>query len=490
MKFLIDTNILIPLEPTSPEQVEQNTEPALNLLRLIEEARYQLFVHPSIVVDVSRDTDEARRSLRELLLKKYLPLPHPPQASAGMEQILGRPPIGSNDWVDHQLLAALHANAVNILVTEDRRIHRKADRIGLKHRVATISDALALMQGLRNKPIQSPPAVDFAYAHNLDIADPFFDSLRGDYGGTGFDAWFARCQESHRRCWVVRGADSRLAALCLIKDEEAAYALKGKILKICTFKVSPLQAGRRLGELLLKSVFSHASGNNYEFVYLTAFPKQEALIGMLEDFGFYEHEQCSNGELAFVKKLRPSGDEAQLSPLEFHVRYGPPLMRFDGMPAFVIPIEPRFHRLLFPDAETQLELNPGTHSFGNGLRKAYLCNAPTRQIKPGSPLLFYLSRSKQAVTVLGVAEETFVSSRAEEIAGMVGKRTVYSMSEIEGLCAKGETLAILFRQAKLVEPRPIQLNELIQNAALKAAPQSIVAISESAYAWLCHRLAL
>lgn len=407
-----------------------------------------------------------------------------------MEQILGKPLVGSNDWVDHQLLAALQANAANILVTEDRRIHRKADRIGLKHRVATVSDALALVQGLRDKPIQSPPAVDFTYAHNLDVKDPFFDSLRGDYGGAGFDAWIAKCQEEHRRCWVVRGADDRLAALCLIKGEDAAYGLQGKILKICTFKVSPLHAGRRLGELLLKSAFSHAFGNKYEFVYLTAFPKQEALIGMLEDFGFYEHQSRGDGELVFVKKLRPSGDEAQLTPLEFHVQYGPPLMRFAGMPAFVIPIEPRFHRLLFPDAELQLELNPGTHSFGNGLRKAYLCNAQTRQIKPGSPLLFYLSHSRKAVTVLGVAEETFISNKAEEIAGMVGKRTVYSMSEIEELCAKGETLAILFRQARIIEPKPIQLHELIQNAVLKAAPQSIVTIPENAYPWLRHRLDL
>jgi hypothetical protein len=46
VKFLIDTNVLIPLEPTAPEQVEAMTEPALGLLRSIEEAGYQLFIHP------------------------------------------------------------------------------------------------------------------------------------------------------------------------------------------------------------------------------------------------------------------------------------------------------------------------------------------------------------------------------------------------------------------------------------------------------------
>ncbi len=281
-----------------------------------------------------------------------------------------------------------------------------------------------------------------------------------------------------------------LAAICLVKDEEGVSGLLGKSLKICTFKVSPAHAGRRLGELLLKSVFSYVDTNRHAFVYVTAFPKQEPLISMFEDFGFYEHARQDNGELVLVKKLKPDAEGASLPPLEFHIRYGPPAMRFEGAPAFVIPIEPRFHRLLFPDAEDQLELQAGVHAFGNGLRKAYLCNAAIRQIKPGSPVLFYMSRSKHAITVVGVAEETFVSSEADEIASMVGKRTVYSMRDIEHLCSRGETLAILFRQARLLRPRPISLTELIQGGVLRAAPQSIVTVSEGGYSWLRHRLDL
>jgi hypothetical protein len=245
-----------------------------------------------------------------------------------------------------------------------------------------------------------------------------------------------------------------------------------------------------LGELLLKSVFAHVASHGHAFVYLTAFPRQQPLLSMLEDFGFHEHAQGESGELVIAKKLRPGAEGAGLSPLEFHIKYGPPAMRFAGLPAFVVPIEPRFHRLLFPDAEAQLELRAGAQGFGNGLRKAYLCNSPIRQIKPGSPVLFYLSHSRQAVTVIGVAEEMFVSSNADEIAGMVGKRTVYSMRDIEYLCAKGETLAILFRQARLVEPRPIVLSELIRNGVLRAAPQSIVTVPEGVHTWLCQRLDL
>jgi ribosomal protein S18 acetylase RimI-like enzyme len=489
VKFLIDTNVLIPLEPTGPEHMERMMEPALALLRAIEESGDQLFIHPATTADLGRDLNHERRRLRELLLQKYLPLPHPPPIPESWRESLRSPPHGSNDWVDHQLLAALHANAVSILVTEDRGIHRKAERVGLKHRVATIGDALALILGLNARFVQPPPAVQFTHAHDVDIEDPFFDSLRGDY--PGFDSWFRRCQEAHRRCWVVRAEGHRLAALCLIKDEDEkdAFGLRRKILKICTFKVDPAHQGRRLGELLLKSVFAHTATNQYDYVYLTAFEKQGALLTLLDDFGFFEQARSESGEFVLAKRLRPTDEYEQLSPLDFHIRFGPPAARLVA-PAFFIPIEPRFHHLLFPDADEQLGLQAGANPFGNGLRKAYLCRASIRQIAPGAPLLFYRSQSNRGVTVVGIAEKTLASRNAEEIAATVGKRTVYSMRDIEDLCSRGEVLAILFRQAQVVQSGPISMAELRQHGALRAAPQSITTIPESAHPWLRHRLGL
>ncbi len=487
MKFLIDTNVLIPLEPTVPEGVERMTEPALELLRSIEEAQYQLFIHPATSIDIGRDPNEARRRLRELLLKKYLPLPHPPQVPAEWENLLGHPPKDSNDSVDHLLLAAVRANAVNILVTEDRGIHRKAQRVGLKHQVATISDALALVRGLRERFVLPPPAVEFTYAYKVELTDSFFDSLRADY--QPFDEWFRKCQQQHRRCWVIRADERHLAALCLVKDEEAAFGVQGKILKICTFKVDPAHQGRRLGELLLKSVLGYAAMNQKEFIYVTAFEKQGALLAMLDDFGFFEQARNDAGELVLMKRLRPEPAQDELSAWDFHVRYGPPAARLTE-PAFIIPIEPRFHSLLFPDADRQLSLQAGVHPFGNGIRKAYLCRAPIRQIDVGDPLLFYRSHSEQGITVVGVAEKTLASSDPEEIASAVGKRTVYSLRHIQEFCSKGEVLAILFRQAKLVEPDPIPMADLLQHGVLRAAPQSIVTVPRSSHAWLRLRLGL
>ncbi|MCY1044045.1 GNAT family N-acetyltransferase [Corallococcus sp. bb12-1] len=343
-----------------------------------------------------------------------------------------------------------------------------------------------LVQGLRDTFAQPPPAVEFTFVHAVEAEDPFFESLRGDY--PPFEAWFRKCQQEHRRCWVVRGEGRHLAALCLIKDEESVLGFKGRTLKLCTFKVSPLHQGRRLGELLLKSVFEHVAKNGHAFVYVTAYERQGPLIAMLEDFGFRVEGKQENSELILVKPVRTSGSAEGLGPLEFHVRYGPPAMRFDTS-AFIIPIEPRFHHLLFPDADPQLSLDPGVHSFGNGLRKVYLCRAQIRQIEPGAPLLFYLSHSRKAVTVVGVAEQTLASSDANQIAASVGKRTVFPLREIEALCSNGEVLAIHFRQAVILK-EPLLLNDLCRNGVLNGPPQSITTVQQGGREWLRQRLGL
>ncbi|WP_338274263.1 GNAT family N-acetyltransferase [Corallococcus caeni] len=483
---MIDTNVLIPLEPTSPGQVEELMEPATRLVRAIEEAGHQLFIHPAMKVDVERDRDEGRRELRELLLGKYLPLPAPPPVPSSWDEVLGSPELHSNDWVDHQLLAAVRSNAVGVLVTEDLRIHRKAKRVGLKERVATVSEALAMLQSLRDQFARPPPAVEFTFAHDMDAEDPFFDSLRGDY--PPFSEWFRKCQMEHRRCWVVRGHGRHLAALCLIKEEEGVLTLKGRTLKLCTFKVAPEHQGRRLGELLLKSVFEHVAKNGHAFVYVTAYERQGALIAVFEDFGFQVEGRTESGELVLVKRMKTGDTTEVLTPLDFHVRHGPPAMKFD-VPSFIIPIEPRFHHLLFPDADSQLSLEPGLHPFGNGLRKAYLCRALTRQIEPGASLLFYLSHSQKAVTVVGVAEQTLVSTDVDELAATVGKRTVFSLRDMQALCSNGEVLAILFRQAAILKT-PILLGDLCRHGVLNGPPQSITTVQQGGREWLRQRLGL
>ena len=118
MKFLIDTNILIPLEPTAPSERESATPIASRFVGLAMRAGYRLYVHPEGKNELMRDADAERRRLRQDLAEKYMELPDPPLLSERLTSELGRPPPKTNEWVDLLHLEALAADAADILVTE------------------------------------------------------------------------------------------------------------------------------------------------------------------------------------------------------------------------------------------------------------------------------------------------------------------------------------------------------------------------------------
>ena len=487
MKLLLDTNVLIPLEPTRTADVEPLTGAAAEMVRLSVEFRHQLYVHPAADADIDRDRNLPRRNLRRVLLGKYTRLPEPPDASSQLEQVIGTAPRGSNDWVDHQLLAAIEADAVDFLVTEDQGLHGRARRAGLGDRVLAISEAVTLLQGLSEKVPPAPPAVRPVKVHSIDPADRIFDSLRTDY--PGFDDWLRKCRREHRQAWIIEGGASQLAALCIINPEkEPPQSTEGKVLKICTLKVSEDFGGVRYGELLLKTVFAHASENQYDWIFIEVFGKHCRLVGLLEDLGFQVAEETTaKGEMVLTKPTRPEVEHGQIADaMAYHIRYGP---RFfvPEVSWYVVPIQPRYTRLLFPETERQPSLFPGSWPFGNAIRKAYLCHSSVRNIQPADVLVFYRSESAQGAVAVGVVERTVASSSVEEIVRAVGKRTVYTLEQIETLCER-EVLAILFRQSRILTPT-ISADDLVQHGIFRRPPQSIMSPSEEGLTWLRAKLA-
>lgn len=488
MKFLIDTNVFIPLEPTTPTDLASLTPQAARFAQIASEGGHQLYVHPATLADIRRDDDRTRRGLRMVLFNKYPCLQNPPPISQRLESILGRAKPDTNDWVDNHLVAALRADAVDFLVTEDRRLRNKAGRLGLQDRVAAVAEAISVIQDLSDKAPLPPPAVQAIKAHALNESDPIFDSFREDY--PNFDGWLRKCKREHRQAWRIIGGASRLAGFCIVKPEEAIdFGLSGNILKLCSFKVSKDYNGFRFGELLLKALFDYARSNEYDWIYVTVFEKHGSLISLLEDFGFEEvPERTERGELILTKPMSfTETDRERTEPLAFNIRYGPSCAKIKDVPTFVVPIKPEYHCLLFPEAEKQRELFPGQRPFGNSIRKAYLSHAVIRRISHGATLLFYRSADVRGVTCLGVVEGTLVSSSPNDIARHVGKRTVYNLARIRALCQEKEVLAILFRQAGILKD-PISLDELMANGVVRGAPQSILAVPKEATEWLQERL--
>ena len=104
----------------------------------------------------------------------------------------------------------------------------------------------------------------------------------------------------------------------------------------------------------------------------------------------------------------------------------------------------------------------------------------------GSTLLFYRSGDAHAITCVGVLEAAARSGDAAELAALVGKRTVYSLEQIEVLARK-PTLALLFRQDRLLA-RPIALADAEASQLLSGPPQSISAVRGEGFEWLARRI--
>lgn len=485
MRFLIDTNVLISSEPSRQADVEAATEASLELAR-VASGDHQLLVHPTVSAEIANDTDDERRRLRELVRQRYPTLSSPPPVQAAVVEALGSPAERSHDWYDHQLLACVVGDAVHGLITQDGGIHRKAARLDVADRVYTVADAVATITQLVARPPAFVPSVDRRPLHSLDLADSFFDSLRADYGGTKFDDWFRASARGGREAFVVDGPDQRVAGICILKGLDAEIGFGARPAKISTFKVSDEYKGSRYGELLLKVLFRSAH-EAFDVLWLTVFEKQAELIALLENFGF-EHFDDQSGERRYVKRLVSTTQEGTtLSPLAFHVKFGPPALQVVDGQTFIIPIRPEFHASLFPDAPGQQLTLMTPRPHGNALRKAYLSRANLRSAEPGATLLFYRSGDVKGITAVGVLEDSRVSTDSQEIVEFVGSRTVYSAREVEVMASSGSVLAFLFRQDRFMEP-PIALQDLVDAHAVSRAPQTTIGINSEGLPWLIEQL--
>lgn len=497
LRLLLDTNVFIAVEPFSGN-LEHGMAPAARLVRAASEGKHQLVVHPATRDDLKQDTDTSRRKQRLAELDKYAMLAEVP-LSRNLIELAGASAPDSNDYNDLRLIAAVFAGAATHLVSEDVRLGRRAARADLGSAVLTVAEAVALLEDLTPKASPPPPRVEEVVAYALDTDQGIFDSLRFEYNS--FDKWLRKVQKdySNRTCFVVKEDDGTYAGIALLKSEaDCPYPFVDPVIKISTFKVSEQYSGSRYGELLLKAIFFRAQKQGTGSLYIEVYAHHKQLIALLEGFGFV-HSTESTGredELVLRKDLK-AGDSSQLlSPLEYHVKHGPPAVSMKGA-TWLIPIQPRWHEQLFPDwpkSENREQLpipglfDPRPMPWGNALRKAYLCHAAIRRIAPGDTVLFYRSGDEQAVTAVGVVEGTIRTSDPTAILSYVGGRTVYSPSEIVAMCRRvGGVLTILFRQDRFVEP-PWQRELLNAVGVVAGWPQTVQAVREEGMEWVIQQL--
>ena len=485
MNFLLDTNIIIPLEPVSASDIESGSNSAMRLFNIAQEVGAGIFIHPQQARDIEQDTNTHRREQRQIHLQKYRSLVNPPPLTVRVREAANWPVEGSNSWIDAHIIAALDQSAADYLVTNDEGIHRICRKLQLEARCLKLDAALDLLLSERIIVPVAPPAIVPIIAYELDARDPIFDGLRADY--TPFDEWLEKCKREHRNAWIIkRPGESGYAGVCIVNREDRGWdGAVNPTLKICTFKIADGAKGAKLGELLLRAIFTFAHENSFKTLFVEVYPKHGALLHLMRQFGFEETEsKHDSGELVLRKRLAPTAlEDEQMKAHDYAKMFGPYSVKWEGSVVFIIPIEPRFHELLFPEMEQQGSLLAGQDSFGNTLIKAYLCRAQTRSIQPGDIVLFYRSGDQQAITTLGVVEETLATDNADKMANFLRSRTVYLKKDILTICSSAEALGITFRHAPILK-RHIPLSELISNQLLSKAPQSISKLPSRTSSWL------
>ena len=436
-RALLDTNILIHREARAVVREDIGT-----LFRWLDQLNYEKVIHPDSVDEVKKYADpEVVRTLDRKFLSYSTLKTKAPDTSA--IAALRKEDTDENDRVDTSILAEVDADRVDILITEDRGIHKKAARLALAWRVFTIDAFLEKVNAenptLADYRVLSVKKVLFG---NLNVKDPFFDSFRTDY--QDFETWFNR--KADETAYVCTSDTGQVVAFLYLKREGlkedygdiAPQFKRAQRLKIGTFKI--VSNGYKLGERFLKIVFDNAFQYQVTEIYVTIFRRtidQYRLIRLLEDWGFTHHgikgEVGGKAEEVYVRDFRPHFD------LEDPRRTYPYV--FGSARKFIVPIYPAYHTELLPDSILNTESPTDfveNKPNRNALSKVYVSRSFERDLKAGDIVVFYRTASGGSAYYTSVA--TTIAVVQEVIDGIPDlntflavcrKRSVFSDAELK-----------------------------------------------------------
>ncbi|MCY3726281.1 MAG: PIN domain-containing protein [Rhodobacteraceae bacterium] len=308
MRALLDTNIIIHRETEKPVNLSIGT-----LFRWLDKAGYEKCIHPIVHYEFQKYQDKEKLNSLNIKLDSYIELKTVAPLASEVQSISEDFDKNENDQNDSVLLNEVFQERVDLLVSEDKKIHEKAEWLGVQDKVFSID-------GFLEKVVSENPdfinynvlSVSKKYFGEIDLSDQFFESFRKDY--QEFNRWFNK--KSDEACYVTLNKGKILSFLYLkVETESENYAdifpifARKRRLKIGTFKV--VSNGVRLGERFLKIIFDNAIQSKVEEIYITIFNNsedQQRLIDLLKDWGFDEHgtKKSHNGEeLVLVRDFSP-----------------------------------------------------------------------------------------------------------------------------------------------------------------------------------------
>ncbi|NTW31787.1 MAG: hypothetical protein HGB12_04050 [Bacteroidetes bacterium] len=440
MKVLLDTNIIIHREANTV------VNPYIGLLfNWFDRLHYSKCIHPLTMEEINRYNNADTVKTLNIKLDNYYLLKTVALINDNVLEVSNKLDNSENDRVDTGLINEVYCERVDFLITEDNKIHKKAELLSIGQKVFKINDFINKVTS------DNPELIDYkvlsvkkVHFGNINVNDPFFDNFRGDY--QGFEKWFN--SKSEEFAYVCYNADVITAFLYLkIEDIGEDYSnhtpvfSKNKRLKIGTFKIV---AGIKLAERFLFIIFDNARKNKVSEIYVTIFDKdagQTMLIALLEEWGFnyYGVKMTSSGE----EKVYVRSMENEFNQTNPKLSY--PYLSNKGLSkanrVFIVPIYPQYHTELFPDSKLNTEdaanyIENLPHR--NAICKSYISHSHERNLNTGDIIVFYRTGETtpkiytSVTTTIGIIDNVFNNiPDFKKLLEICKKRTVLTSDELK-----------------------------------------------------------
>ena len=290
----------------------------------------------------------------------------------------------------------------------------------------------------------------------IDITDPFFDTLKKDY--PEFESgWFPKGVVENRAA-LVFSDEVGLGAFVAMKHECEPITMREKTLPACPrMKISTLRLaerfrGQRLGEGALGLVLWNWQRSSEEEIYLTVFPEHNDVIRQVKRFGFLLEGTNERGELVFVRSRK----NIDFSDPYKSFPFVDPYFRKGG---YLI-VEDGYHDTLFPYSELQHVLQEQLdRDAANGVSKVYIgqqWRRPHYQI--GEPIFIYRKytgrdgtpRYKSCVTsfcvvtdVVAVKQNYQYMMSFDQFCEAVGNKSVFSDGDLREKYYKNKNVMVI-----------------------------------------------
>lgn len=432
MKVLLDTNIVIHREASRILNKDIGV-----LFRWLDKGKYVKCVHPVTIQEIEKNSNKDTAKTLGIKLESYEILRTVSNLQSEVEKVSAKIDVNENDINDTKLLNEVYNERIEFLITEDKKIHLKAELLGIADRVFKIDSFLEKVVS------ENPDLVDYKvlsvtkkFFGEINLEDSFFDSFKEDY--SGFEKWFRK--KSDETAYVTINRGNILSFLFLkVENIDENYSdinpvfKPKKRLKIGTFKV--ISNGVRLGERFIKIIFDNALKNKVDEIYVTIFDKREEqnrLINLLEDWGFtyYGTKSSANGiESVYTRDFKPA----------FNIKN--PKLTFPyfskNTNIFMIPIYPDYHTELLPDSILTTE-SPydfiENEPHRNAISKVYICRSIERNINKGDVIVFYRTAASgrsayysSVITTIAIAEGKITDiANVDDFILKCRKRSIFS----------------------------------------------------------------